>query len=199
MSSASACLKCLGLCAFSVAAIAQENPMPVGEMGVQWAYNNLETSQTGGWSNQNGGSIYGQYFFKRSVRHWHGRAMFGIAGEFSRSGSQSGSLYSYLFGPRFSTEWRKQHLALHGEYKIGGDRVRVNGVTPAGGQVTAVRNSFAWGAASVGLDAVVARRYVVNLLQVDFLNLDVPQFPGGGSWREDLRVSAGIGFRFGER
>jgi hypothetical protein len=172
--------------------------MPVGEVGVQWAYNNLDASTTG-LSVQNGGSIYGQYFLEQTGRRWHGRRMLGLVGEFSGSGSQSGSLYSYLFGPRFSTEWRKPHLVLHGEYKIGGDRVRVNGVTPAGVQVSAVRNSFAWGVASAGLDAVVARRYIGHLIQSDFLSLDAPQFPGGGSRRGDMRVSAGIGIRLGQR
>ena len=94
------CLLSLGVCAFSGAATAQDDSTPLAEAGVQWVYNNLETSSTGGWSNQNGASLYGQYFFKSAGRVLHARTTLGIVADLSGSASQSGSLYTYLFGPR---------------------------------------------------------------------------------------------------
>jgi hypothetical protein len=199
MSYFSVCVMSLGVCAFSAAAVAQQDSMPVGEAGVHWVYNNLETSRTGGWSNQNGASLYGQYFFKSAGRMWHGRSMLGIVADFSGSASQSGSLYTYLFGPRLSIEWRKSHLVFHAEYKIGGDHVRVNGLTQGGPNVFVTRNSFTGGGVGDGLDAVVSHHYVVSLFQIDFLDVDVPHSSGGGHWEGDMRISAGISYRFGQR
>ena len=130
------CLLSLGVCAFSGAATAQDDSTPLAEAGVQWVYNNLEASSNGGCSNQNGGSVYGQYFFKRTDRMWHGRGKLGIIGNLSGTASQSGSLYSYLVGPRISTEWRKTHLVFHAEYKIGVDHVRISGLTQGGPTTT---------------------------------------------------------------
>jgi len=173
--------------------------MPVAEMSFQYAYNSLTTSASGE-SNQSGGSVYGQYFFKGNGTRWHGRSIFGIVANFSGSASNSGSLYTYLFGPRFSLEWRKSHLNWHGEYKLGGAHVRVNGENSAGSEISVARNSFAWCAAGSGLDLVLAKHYVVTLLQADFLNAEVPDLVAGTShWRADMRISGGVGFRLGQR
>ena len=194
-----ACLLWLGVCALSAAAMAQgSDSMSVAEMGLQFAHNELTTSASD-VSHQNGGSLYGQYFFKQTSRMWHERSMLGIVADFSGSDSGSGSLYTYLFGPRVSTEWRKSLLVLHFEYKIGGAHVRLNGTSLTGSDASIARNSFAWGAASGGLDLVVADRYVVTLFQDDFVNV-VPNVTLGSSrWQGEARISAGFGFRFGQR
>jgi len=193
------CLLSLGVCAFSGAATAQDDSTPLAEAGVQWVYNNLETSSTGGWSNQNGASLYGQYFFKSAGRVLHARTTLGIVADLSGSASRSGSLYTYLFGPRVNMEWRKSHLVFHAEYKLGGDHVRVNGLTQGGPNIFVTRNSFTGGGVGDGLDVVVSHHYVVSLFQIDFLDVDVPHFSGGGHWEADMRISAGISYRFGQR
>jgi len=192
----------LGVCAFCSCALAQTNPdtpEPTGELGFHYAYNSLQTSQTGE-SNQSGGSVYSEYFFRGTNPHFRGRSRFGLIADFSGSGSGSGSLYTFMFGPRLSTEWRKSHLVLYAEYKIGASHVRVNGVNAAGSQVSLTRNGFAWEFANVGLDLRVGQHYVVTLLQTEFLSTPVPDVASGGShWQPDMRVSAGIGYRFGDR
>jgi len=40
---------------------------------------------------------------------------------------------------------------------------------------------------------------VVTLFQIDFLDVDVPHVAGGGHRESDMRISAGIGYRFGQR
>jgi hypothetical protein len=188
----------LGACLFPALVAAQgTDPSPVAEVGVRYAYNSLLISDTGE-SNQSGGSVYGQYFFKRSAQKWQGTSRFSLVADFTASGSGSGRLSTYMFGPRFSTEWRKSHLVLHGEYKIGGAHARVNGVTPAGSEVSLVKNGFALGIAAVGLDLLIKRHYVVTLIQSESALTQVPDLTSGTArWRGDTRVSAGLGFRFG--
>ena len=172
-----------------VAAIAQAPS--AAEVGFHYAYNSVAVS------NENGASVYGEYFFNGSAPRLHGQNRLGVIGESGGSGSGSGSLYTYLFGIRLNTEWRKSHLVLHADYKAGGARVRVNGVTSTGSNVSFVRNSFAWDIAGVGLDLRIGHHYVVTLLQADFPVMEVPAFvSGSASWSGDMRISGGIGFRF---
>ena len=84
--------------------------------------------------------------------------------------------------------------------KSGGAHVRVNGANAEGANVSFARNSFALGIVGVGLDLRVGQRCVITLLQSDFPALEVPDIPSGVShWSGDLRVSGGVGFRFGGR
>jgi len=182
----------LAVCAWTVSAFAQENL--AAEAGFHYAYNSVAES------NENGASMYGAYFFKSSSTHLQGRSRFGPIGEFSGSGSGSGSLYTYLFGIRLNTEWQKSHLVLHADYKAGGARVRVNGVTATGSNALFVRNSFSWDISGVGLDLRIGHHYVVTLLQADFPAMEVPAFVSGSSaWKGDMRLSGGIGHRFDRR
>jgi hypothetical protein len=187
MNTATVCSLFLALCVGPVAAIAQEN----AEVGFHYAYHSVAVS------NENGAAVYGEYFLKRNSPHLHGRSTVGVIGEFDGSGSGSGSLYTYLFGVRLNTEWRKSHLVLHADYKAGGAHVRVNGVTAMGSSASFVRNSFAWDIAGVGLDLRIGHHFVVTLLQTDFPAMEVPASVSGvASWQGDMRISGGIGFRF---
>lgn len=187
----------LGACALAVSAVGQEAPfIPAGEIGAEWSYNNLETSNAGNgaWSNENGGSLYGQYFLGKARRVWHGQNRFGIAARFDGTGSQSGSLYTGMAGPRFGIEWRKSHLLWFGEYLIGDAQVRVDGMAQTASSFS--RNSFIWGEGS-GLQLILSRRFTVTLVHLDALSLEAPDAVTGRShWQGDLRFSAGIGDRF---
>ncbi len=172
-------------------------PVPVAEVGLNYANNSLSTS-TSGESNQSGGSVYGEYFFKQAAEGWRQRSMFGIAAEFNGSGSGSGNLYTYLAGPRLDMQLSRA-LTYFAEPFIGAAHVRVNGITPSGTADTAARSSLVYGFA-IGVDLVTGQRYVVTLFRLDSLSLEVPEPVSGSSrWRDDLRISSGIGFRFGQR
>lgn len=189
MTITTACVLLLAVCAVPVGALAQA-PSVAG-VGFHYAYNSTAES------NENGAAVYGEYFFKGSSAYLHGRSTVGLIGEFGGSGSGSGSLYTYLFGVRLNTAWRRSHLVFHADYKAGGARVRVNGVTAAGSGATFVRNSFAWDIACVGLDLRIGHHFVVTLLQTDFPAMEVPAFvSGAANWSGDMRISGGIGFRF---
>lgn len=174
----------------------QTATVPTMEAGVAYSYNDLSTSDTG-QSIQSGALAYGLYFFRWSSPQWGGHSKLAIATEFGGSGSGSGSLYTYVAGPRWGTEWK--HVFLYGGSEIGGARIRVNGVGPDGVPAQFVRNSFAANYALAGVDLIFGRT-VIKLLQADDLALQTPD-PSTGKvhWRGGIRVSAGIGFRFGSR
>ncbi len=173
-------------------------PAPLGEVGLDYANNSLAIS-TSGYSSQNGGSAYGQYFLKGTAQKWNIRSMFGVVANFSGSAGNSGSLYTYMFGPRLNIEWRRAHLFYYFEPMIGASHVQVNGTNLAGSAATAARSSFAYGE-SYGFGFLSGEHCVVTLFRIDTVVQEVPDVASGTSrWRGDSRIAAGIGFRFGLR
>ncbi len=66
-------------------------------------------------------------------------------------------------------------------------------------QFSLAQGSFVIGAA-YALQYRASDHYVVTLFRVEPLSLEVPDPASGrGHWRSNLRVTAGIGFRFGEK
>lgn len=169
------------------------------QAGVNYAYNSLLTSHSGAGaeSNQNGASICGQYFFRDGRGAWGGRRMFSVIGEFAGSGSGSGSLYTYQFGPRWGIEWR--HVLFYGQFvTVGGSHVRINGVNSAGIPVVYSRNSFAYGFGTAGIEVILGSHYALRLLQIDNIEQEVPDPSTGKShWQLAQRLSGGIAFRVG--
>jgi len=173
-------------------------PVPVAEVGLDYAKNSLAIS-TSGSSSQNGGSIYGQYFLKGTAQKWSFRSMFSVVANFSGSGSNRGSLYTYMFGPRLNIELRKAHVFYYFEPMIGASHVQVNGTNLAGSAAAAARSSFAYGA-SYGFGFLAGEHCVVTLFRIETVSQEVPDVASGTSrWRGDSRLSGGIGFRFGQR
>jgi hypothetical protein len=196
MSFLAICRSWLGACTLSAAAAAQS--APAFEVGANYSYNQLDLSDFNN-VNQSGGSLYGEYFFSPRAGRWHARSTLGLVAQFGGSSNDRASLYSYMFGPRFNYEWKKSHLLLYGEFEFGGARSRVNGVTSTGLNGSLTRNSFAFGT-NDGLGVVIGRRYIVNLFQSEFIGAEMPDIATGNSrWRDDFRVSGGLGFRFGQR
>lgn len=184
-------VRLLGVCALPLAALAQEN---AGEVGIHYAYNSLDST------NENGASVYGEYFFKAAFR---------------TSTRKTRSVWSATSADRAVAAAASIRICLelastpNGASRIwffmpstksGGAHVRVNGANAEGANVSFARNSFALGIVGVGLDLRVGQRCVITLLQSDFPALEVPDIPSGVShWSGDLRVSGGVGFRFGGR
>lgn len=182
----------------ALAASAQPaGPSPRFEAGVNYAYNNVSTSSAA-QSNQNGAALFGEYFFKAARPQWGGRSELGISAEFAGSGSGSGSLYTYLFGPRWGLAWR--HVRWYGGITAGGARVPVNGVDLPGSPQSFTRDSPAVSFAQVGVELLLGERFVVKLIQADDLAFEAPD-PATGRmhWQGGLRASGGVAFRFGQR
>ncbi len=187
-----ACLSCFA----ANFALAQTPFAPQGEIGINYSYNQLSTFGPD-TSHENGGSVYGEYLFSPvPSRTLHAMGSLGLVAEFSGSGAPSGQFYSLLIGPRFNFEWRKSHLNAWGEFNGSVSHASAYAGALAG-QIS--RTGFFFGAAD-GLDLVLKQRYLVHLFQIEFAAVKLPAVPpGSGSGGGDLRVSAGFGYRFGER
>ena len=154
---------------FTAMAAEQVEPAPAFEIGFEYAYNSVSTSSCRA-ANQSGASIYGEYVFKRAVREWGGRSTLALAADFAGSGSSSAGVYSYLFGPRFKSEWKKSHLFIYFEWEIGGARASVTGPSLAGSRTTLAASGFASGVKDA-LGAVIAERYTINFFQTELIFL----------------------------
>jgi Outer membrane protein beta-barrel domain len=174
----------LGVCIASGVAATQESaPIPVSEVGLNYSYVHLGPAQSA-TSSQNGGSAYVEYNLNRVV---------GLVADFggysngrTLAGGSSGT-FTYLFGPRFN--WRKSRLVPYAQFLFGGADSRFNG-SPA----STTQNGFAT-AAGGGVDIAVTKHTAVKPIQLEY----VTARPSSNSFQNNLRYSAGVVFRFGEK
>jgi hypothetical protein len=180
----------LGLCIVSGAAFAQEGtPTPVVEVGFNYSYLHLTTAQSGNF-NQNGGSGYMEYNLNKVV---------GLVADFggyangrAAVGGNSGTTFTYLFGPRFN--WRKSHMVPYVQFLFGGENTGLDGLS---GQTT--RNGFA-ASAGGGLDISVTKHIALKPFEVEYITAQIPDVVANrNSFQNDLRYSGGVVFRFGAK
>jgi len=112
-----------------------------------------------------------------------------------------GKVYSYLFGPRLSyrkSEW----VTPFAQVLFGGahaTEVNLSGCTGVGCTPLSSENAFAMTAGG-GLDIKVRRHIAIRLFQAEYLMTrfaDASAFTGERVRQNNLRLSAGIVFRFG--
>lgn len=180
------CLFALGLL-FAVSASAQDSPKV--ETFVGYSYVRFNPGSTSGLTglNLNGGGANVAF----NPSH-----VFGIVADFggthtgnvSGPGS-SGTLYTYLFGPRFSYR-RSNRFTPFGQILVGGAHGSASfGVT------TAAVNSFAMSFGG-GLDVKVTDHIAVRPAQVDYLMTRFDLTGTGRTAQNNLRYSAGVVFRW---
>ena len=166
---------------------------PVAELGVDYNYVRTNAPPDGcGCFSMHGGNGWFAYNFSRG---------FGVVAEVSsqRASDISGSgedltLTSYLFGPRYS--WRKsEHFAPFGQVLVGGAHASGSFSLDSSG-FPGSSNAFAM-IAGGGLDIGVARHFAVRAFEADYY---LTHFANGFNDRQNnLRISAGVIFRFGEK
>jgi len=111
-----------------------------------------------------------------------------------------GDVYTFMFGPRLS--FRHDRFTPFVQALFGGAHasdVTLNGCTGVGCTPLPFENSFTW-AAGGGLDITLTRHVALRIPQVEYVMTDFmnPTTGTGGATRQnDLRVSAGLVFRFG--
>ena len=110
----------------------------------------------------------------------HAGVVFDVGGQYKRTQGLAVANYQYLIGPQLKHRAGNWTMFVHG--LAGGDAVHVPGST---------RGGFAIGAGG-GLDRNIGRIAAVRLFQVDSLHNHF-----GGVWDHNVRVSAGIVFKFG--
>jgi outer membrane immunogenic protein len=182
----------LGLSLLSVVtALAQG--APVAELGADYNYVRANAPPDGcGCFSMHGANAWFAYNFTHS---------FGVVAEVSsqRASDIGGSgqdltLTSYLFGPRYS--WHKSgHFAPFAQVLLGGAHASGSFASDSSG-FAGSSNAFAV-IAGGGLDIGITRHFAVRALEADYYRT---QFTNGLNDRQNnLRLSAGVIFRFGEK
>jgi outer membrane immunogenic protein len=167
------------------------------DLSVHYSYIHARQVPSGGCCFQmNGGGISLTYYAKRSLGL---EADIGSAYNGNVNGSGFNlNLTSYLFGPRISLH-REQRWSPYGHVLFGGGHaggtLYTRGFSVGSGS-PAAQNAFMM-AAGGGLEVALKRRFGLHLLQADWY---FGKFPNGSQDRQNnLRLSAGIIFRFGSR
>jgi outer membrane protein OmpA-like peptidoglycan-associated protein/opacity protein-like surface antigen len=112
----------------------------------------------------------------------------------------SGSVYSYLFGPRYSFR-NYERFTPFVQALFGG--IHASEVTLSSGCMGAgctplpAESSFAWTAGG-GLDFNLRRHLAIRIIQAEYLMTRFQDYStGASSSQNDMRLSSGIVFRFG--
>jgi outer membrane protein OmpA-like peptidoglycan-associated protein len=111
-----------------------------------------------------------------------------------------GDVYTYMFGPRLS--FRRDRVTPFVQALFGGAHagdVTLNGCTGIGCTPLPFENSFTFSAGG-GLDITLVRHVALRLFQAEYVMTrfkDPTSSTGGSGSQNDLRLSAGIVFRFG--
>ena len=180
----------LVICLVSGVAIAKESPATsTAEVGFNYSYLRVTTAQSTN-ANQNRGSGYLEYNLNNVV---------GLVADFGGyanrntvTGGNTGTTFTYLFGPRFN--WRKSRLVPYAQFLFGGADAGLDGSLAATG-----RNGFAT-AAGGGIDIAVTNHFAVKPIQVEYVTAQLPDVASNrNSFQNNVRYSAGVVFRLGEK
>jgi len=107
-------------------------------------------------------------------------------------GGISSTMYSYTFGPRYTF----RHFSFGTPYVqglVGGGRLNANS-----GGIEAGENGLV-AAFGGGWDLPLTHQIDIRLIQADYLMTRFARADGSGATQNNVRVSAGIVFRFAER
>lgn len=197
------CVMVLGLCTrwivaavgvawvFLGVAYAQQAPAltPQFEVSGAYSYVRANAANSGGGYNLNGGSASFAYNFSDRV------ALVADGGIYRFGGLPSGldsTMYTYLFGPRFT--FRKvSRVTPFVQALLGGSRLNAS----AGG-ISAGENAFSM-AIGGGVDLPLRRRFSIRLIQAEYLLTRFDRVTGASATQNDVRISTGLVFRFGSK
>ncbi len=123
----------------------------------------------------------------------------GTGGNASTVADSSGSVYTYLFGPRVSF-LKHERFSPFAQALFGGVRaseVTLSDCTGAGCTLLPTENKFAMTAGG-GLDIRVHRHFAIRVVQAEYLMTRFENFDSGKqATQNDMRLSSGVVFRFG--
>jgi opacity protein-like surface antigen len=186
--------RCLALLllalASSVPALAQWSPYntPAYELSGSFSYVRARSNNSGGF-NLLGGS--GEFTY--NVRQWF--ALTADGGGYRFRGLPTGvnsTIYTYAAGPRVTFR-NYRRITPFVQALIGGARL-----TASSNNVSAGENSVVM-LAGGGVDVPVSQRIAIRPIQADYMLTRFGLTNGTTAPQHNLRLSAGIVFRFGER
>jgi hypothetical protein len=178
-------------CVSAAAADAQQAPAltPQFEVSGTYSYIRANAANSGGGYNLNGGSASFAYNFSDRV------ALVADGGIYRFGGLPAGldsTMYTYLFGPRFS--FRKlSRVTPFAQVLLGGGRLNAGSAGISAGE-----NGFSM-AMGGGLDLPLRRRFSIRLIQAEYLLTRFDRVTGESATQNDVRISAGLVFRFGSK
>jgi outer membrane immunogenic protein len=174
--------------AFCGAAYAQQDSSATPRIELSGAYSYMHGRGTDGGSfNLHGASASATY----NTNRWLGFVADAGAYRFTNlSNGLDSTMYTYLFGPRFSLR-SDPHVTVFAHVLIGGGRL-----TASSGSVSAGENGFVT-ALGGGLDLPVRHNLAIRVMQVDYLLTRFARADGSSATQSNIRVSAGIVFHFG--
>lgn len=178
-------------CWLAKPARAQEAPALVPQFEVSGAYSYIRANpaNSNGGFNLNGGSASLSYNF---TDRYAAVGEFG-AGQFSGLPSGlSSTMYTYLFGPRVSFR-KSSRVTPFAQALLGGGRL-----TGSSSGVNAGENGFAM-ALGGGVDVSLGSHFAIRAVQADYLLTRFASVAGASATQNNVRVSAGLIFRFGSR
>ena len=162
---------------------------PQFEASGSYSYVRTNRSSSSNGLNLHGGSGSLSYNFQSSV------SLVGEFGAYRFTGLPSGitsTMYTYLFGPRVTLR-RSSRVNPFAQVLLGGARLNAS----ASG-VEAGENAFAM-AVGGGLDLFCNRHFSIRAGEVDYLLTRFASASGASATQNNLRISAGVVFRFGSR
>jgi outer membrane immunogenic protein len=162
---------------------------PQFEVSGAYSYVRANPDNSAGGFNLQGGS--GSLTYNFSDRF----AVLADVGAYRFTGLPSGlnsTMYTYLFGPRITLR-KSNRFTPFAQVLLGGGRL--NASTSG---VDAGENGFAM-ALGGGLDVSFGRRLAIRVGEVDYLLTRFDNVSGSSATQNNVRVSAGIVFRFGSR
>jgi Outer membrane protein beta-barrel domain len=168
------------LLAFGTAAFGQEST-PAYEVGLNYSWFHVNSSNYDFQRTGNGGSGYFEYNLNRTV---------GLVADFGGYANTrlNNRVLTYMFGPRFN--WRRSRLTPYAQFLFGG------AYAWSGPTYTTTQNAFAT-AAGGGVDYRLTNRLSLKPIQVEYVMTQLDSAKGFGSHQNDVRYSAGVSFAFG--
>jgi hypothetical protein len=164
---------------------AQTETMPKFEVGLNYSGLHVNSANYDYQRTGNGGAGYLEYNLSKMV---------GLVADFggyanTRTGVDQ-KMMTYLFGPRFN--WRRSRLTPYAQFLFGG------GYLWYGPGQKQTQNAFAT-AAGGGLDYNFNHLISFKPIQVEYVMTQFDSTQGFGSHQNDIRYSAGVVFKFGEK
>lgn len=160
---------------------------PGFEFSGAYSYIRARSAGGGSSSNVNGGSASVAVTFHDSVSLV---ADFGGYGFSGLGSGLSATMYTYLFGPRY-TFHKIGRISPYAQVLLGGGRLNATS-----GSVQAGENGFAV-AIGGGLNIRLTHHWEIRAPQVEYLMTRFPDTTGAGATQNNVRISAGLVYRFG--
>jgi len=177
-------------CAFASPASGQTGATTVPQFEVSGTYSYVRANGAnfGGFNLNGGGASFTYNFSER----------FSVQGDFGAyrfsnlPSSIDSTMYTYLFGPRVSLR-KSSRVNPFAQVLLGGGHLNASS-----GGINAGENGFAM-ALGGGLDLPLGHSFSVRAIQADYLLTRFNNNNGASATQNNLRISAGLVFRFGSR